>query len=133
MSPPSITISDCPSGSINKRNLVSFHGRTNWINSVINRIQLTTPEPRLQRLSWAGFSNTAEADNNCPPRVSSQDARVKHPQIERFTRRPELDTLYSRPKGQRPPTTLLARPAERRWIFVPPGPSGGAQSSAPSS
>src|SRR5712692_7878717 len=31
MSPPSITISDCRSGSINKRNLVSFHDRSHYL------------------------------------------------------------------------------------------------------
>src|SRR2546428_5126670 len=60
MSPPSITISDCPSGSINKRNLVSLHDRGDRINWLINQIQFTTPEARLQWLSWACFSNTAE-------------------------------------------------------------------------
>src|SRR2546425_3195008 len=46
MNPPSITISDCPSGSINKRNLVSFHDRSDRVNSVINRIQFTTLQSR---------------------------------------------------------------------------------------
>src|SRR3989441_1535041 len=133
MSPPSITISDCPSGSINKRNLVSFHDRSNWINSVINRIQFTIPEARLQWLGWACFSNTAEAHNNIPPWVSSQDSREKYPQIGRFMGRPGLDTLHSQPEGQRPPAALLARPAERKRIFLPPGPSRSAQSGASSS
>src|SRR5207245_4262290 len=61
------------------------------------------------------------------------NARVKYPQIERFTRRIGLDTLHSQPEEQRPPRTLLAPPAERKWIFVPPGPSRGAQSGASSS
>src|SRR5690349_16796169 len=66
VSPPSITIPDCPSGSVNKRNLVAFHDRSSWINSVINRTQFTTPEAGPQWLNWACFSNTAEANTYCP-------------------------------------------------------------------
>src|SRR2546426_12214402 len=58
---------------------------------------------------------------------------VKYPQIERFMERLELDTLHSQPEEQRPPTTLLASAGKTRWIFVPPGPSRGAQSGASSS
>src|SRR5438309_9648594 len=71
-----------------------------------------------------------EAHNNCLPWISSQDRRVKYPQIERFKGRLELDTLYSQPEGSRPPATLLAHPAEKGWIFVPPRPSRSYRSRA---